>query len=92
MFFMMIKEEKLDQKLSEKNIKEIEEEKRFFYYSCIVRLILSILKEADINDTENFFQEENIEKFSEKEILELWDKIGNNINEKYESFEKNKNK
>ena len=88
----IIKEEKLDQKLSEKNIKEIEEEKRFFYYSCIVRLILSILKEADINDTENFFQEENIEKFSEKEILELWDKIGNNINEKYESFEKNSKK
>ena len=88
----IIKEEKLGQKLSEKNIKEIEEEKRFFYYSCIVRLILSILKEADINDTENFFQEENIEKFSEKEILELWDKIGNNINEKYESFEKNSKK
>lgn len=72
----------------DEKIKEIRKIKRYFYYHCTVRLILSILKEADISDTVNVFAEEKIAEINEKEIMELWNNIENNVENKYRKFEK----
>ena len=83
----------LDENITEeteksKKISDIKEEKKYFYYHCIIRLILSILKEADITDTVNVFENEIFEGFDQNEIFKLWEETEKNIEEKYKKFEK----
>ena len=86
--------------------KEKDDKRKYYYEEDVKKYIkdLEVDENVDFNKyiSEAFEEFEIIfkkindiikeEKFSEKEILELWDKIGNNINEKYESFEKNSKK
>lgn len=64
-----------------------EGEAMLFYKSMFIRLIVSILKSADIKDTINSYEEIILEK-DKKEIEKVIDKFEDNINTKYDSFGK----
>lgn len=82
----IIKNEKTEIINEKKTDEEIE--KKYFYYHCVVRLILSILKDADISDTVNVFSEDPFIPFNENEVSKLWSLTEENIEEKYKIFEK----
>lgn len=57
-----------------------------FYYGALVRLLLSILKEADIYDSSNYYRSEGDKIYSQKEVDRIWMSMEEIIEEQYDKF------
>ena len=58
-----------------------------FYYGALVRLLLSILKEADIYDSANYYLEHKNKIYSREELNDLWFTMGESVKSLYRKFE-----
>ncbi len=67
------------------------EEEEHYYIHCVVRLLLSILKEADIYDSANAFLNQKMSKYDKDEVNSMFSNGLKNIEEKYKAFAKIKN-
>lgn len=78
--------------LSEKNRdKDKAKEEKEYYLACLTRLCLSILKEADIYDSANAFQNPKQHRISQEESKEVWEETTQRIEEMYKKYEADTN-
>ncbi len=63
-----------------------------FYYGTLVRLLLSILKEADIYDSSNYYSKEKNKIYSKLELKAIWEQMSSFINDLYDKFDKDPDK
>ncbi|MCH3950869.1 MAG: CRISPR-associated endonuclease Cas3'' [Acidaminococcus sp.] len=63
-----------------------------FFQGATVRLLLSILKEADIYDSSNWNREDKDKVLTASEMKAIWNDMENKIEGLYQSFAKNKGK
>lgn len=63
-----------------------------FYYGALTRLLLSILKDADIYDSSNYYREDKDKAYSQDELNNIWVEMGQSIEDLYEGFGKKENK
>ncbi len=61
-----------------------------FYYGALVRLLLSILKEADIYDSSNYYRTDRDKVYSIDELRLIWWQIGESVENLYSEFEDKK--
>lgn len=59
-----------------------------YYISCFVRLCLSILKEADIYDSANIFEDEKQKVWNDNELQHIWNDGYSKIEMIYKDYEK----
>lgn len=59
---------------------------RHFYHGALTRLLLSILKEADIYNSSNYYREHEEKTYSQDGLNNIWISMEKNINDKYKSF------
>ncbi|KAF1679123.1 CRISPR-associated endonuclease Cas3'' [Veillonella sp. R32] len=59
-----------------------------FYDGCMMRLLLSILKEVDIYDSSNYDKAISDNRFPKEEVNMLWEKFCEQTTKLYKSFEK----
>lgn len=57
-----------------------------FYYSCLTRLILSLLKEADIYDSVNYALSEPQERMDKSRLQGVWTEMTSEIETQYKSY------
>lgn len=60
---------------------------RNFYYGALVRLLLSILKDADIYDSANCFNRHTDKLYSKEEVARIWKSASRNVGVLYKKFE-----
>lgn len=60
---------------------------RNFYYGALVRLLLSILKDSDIYDSTNCFNEHKDKLYSKEEVAGIWKSMSRNVGVLYKKFE-----
>lgn len=77
---------------SNQNYKIHRMKSRHFYFGALVRLLLSILKEADIYDSSNYYKTEKDKTYSQKELDSIWEGMGQTFTELYEEFSKKSEK
>ncbi|MDD4503398.1 MAG: CRISPR-associated helicase Cas3' [Clostridiaceae bacterium] len=58
-----------------------------FYYGALVRLLLSILKDADIYDSANCFSGHKDKLYSLEEVAGIWKSMSRNVEDLYKKFE-----
>lgn len=75
---------KLDERLSKKKA-------LYFYYGALIRLLLSILKDADIYDSSNYYRSSKDIVYSIDDLNLIWNQMGKSIEDLYLGFEKNGN-
>ncbi|MCK9444659.1 MAG: CRISPR-associated helicase Cas3' [Tissierellaceae bacterium] len=63
-----------------------------FYKGVLVRLLLSVLKDADIYDSSNYYRENKDKTYSCKELSGIWDESKRHIENQYKTFNENTNK
>lgn len=63
-----------------------------FYYGILVRLLLSILKEADIYDSSNYYRTDKDKTYSDEELNDIWKGMSQSVDQLYDEFEKKPNK
>lgn len=63
-----------------------------FYYGALTRLLLSILKDADIYDSSNYYRKDKHKTYSQEELNGIWGKMGQSIEKLYDEFDKKQNK
>ena len=63
-----------------------------FYYGSLVRLLLAILKEADIYDSSNYYRDERDKIYCQKELNNIWTSLEGIIEGQYDSFRSVHNK
>lgn len=75
-------------RISGKNCdKEKMKEEKEYYISCLTRLCLSILKEADIYDSANAFHHPKQHLWNEEERVKVWAEASNRVELMYHNFE-----
>lgn len=57
-----------------------------FYYGALIRLLLSILKDADIYDSSNYYRKHKDKVYSQKELDMIWQQMGSAIEDLYDGF------
>ena len=57
-----------------------------FYYSALVRLLSSILKDADIYDSSNYYRKHKDKVYSEDELATIWKQMGDDVEDLYNGF------
>lgn len=57
-----------------------------FYCGAMVRLLLSILKEADVYDSSNYFKKEKQHRYKSDEITMIWQNMGGKVEDLYASY------
>lgn len=72
--------------------KRIKAKSLHFYYGSLARLMLSILKEADIYDSSNYFRKEKDKIYSQEELESIWKSMGNSVEKLYRTFKTEDNK
>lgn len=78
--------------LSVKNCdKNKAKEEKEYYLACLTRLCLSILKEADIYDSANAFQNTKQHRISQEEYNEVWEEATKRIEDMYSEYEADTN-
>lgn len=60
----------------------------YFYYGALIRLLLSILKEADIYDSSNYYRTNKDIVYSMDDLSTIWNQMGNLMDDLYAMFEK----
>ena len=79
-------------KLVQKNSKsDKRKEEKAYYISCLTRLCLSILKEADIYDSANAFLKSKQRIWKEEEQLLVWKHAYKHVEDMYHKYESNPN-
>jgi CRISPR-associated helicase Cas3/CRISPR-associated endonuclease Cas3-HD len=74
--------------LSSKNSdKESKKEEKEYYITCLVRLCLSILKEADIYDSANAFHNPKQHLWMKDERAKVWEDVYKRIEHMYQAYE-----
>lgn len=63
-----------------------------FYYGTLVRLLLSILKEADIYDSSNYYRDSKDNVYSKDELNYIWNDMEKSVEDLYSSFKEKSNK
>lgn len=63
-----------------------------FYYGVLVRMLLSILKDADIYDSSNYYRKHRDKVYSKDELDAIWKQMRNNVEDLYEGFNNKVNK
>ncbi len=58
-----------------------------FYYGALIRLLLSILKDADIYDSSNCFSEHKDRLYSKNELDEIWQDMSGKVGDLYKKFD-----
>jgi len=71
---------------------KIRRKARNFYYGALVRLLLSILKDADIYDSTNCFNEHKDKLYSNEEVAVMWESMSRNVEALYKNFKGKSNK
>lgn len=61
-----------------------------FYYGALIRLLLSILKEADIYDSSNYYRTDRDKIYSVDDINIIWNQMGESVEALYAKFEDKK--
>jgi|LSQX01.1.fsa_nt_gb CRISPR-associated endonuclease/helicase Cas3 len=62
-----------------------------YYISCLVRLCLSILKEADIYDSANIFEKEKQKIWTKSELQDVWNDGSSKIEKIYKEYSQEDN-
>lgn len=70
--------------------KKEQNKKHSFYIGCLVRFILSYLKNADVTDSISVEQPQLISRIAEKERDDFWEKSLDNVEKIYDEFKKKK--
>lgn len=63
-----------------------------FYYGALVRLLLSILKDADIYDSSNYYRKYKDKIYGEDELNLIWQNMCNAVEDLYDGFNNKQNK
>ncbi len=63
-----------------------------FYYGALVRLLLSILKDADIYDASNYHKMHKDKAYTQEELNKVWEQMEYSVEEIYDKFENKPNK
>jgi len=61
-----------------------------FYYGSLTRLLLSILKEADIYDSSNYYRTDKDRVYSIDDLNTIWNQMSESVEGLYAKFEDNK--
>ena len=61
-----------------------------FYYGALIRLLLSILKEADIYDSSNYYRTDRDKVYTTDELRLIWGQMGESVETLYAGFEDKK--
>lgn len=61
-----------------------------FYYGSLIRLLLSILKEADIYDSSNYYRTNKDRVYSIQDLSAIWYQMSESVESLYAKFEDNK--
>lgn len=77
---------------STKEERIVRKRSKHFYYGALVRLLLSILKDADIYDSSNYYRSDRDKAYGQNELNGIWKEMGQAIESLYESFNKKTNK
>lgn len=91
--FIPIYEKLLSMAPKIKNKRNLEERRArvkalHFYYGALVRLLLSILKEADIFDSSNYYRNERDKRYYQGELNRIWISLEEIIEGQYDEFRK----
>ncbi len=62
----------------------------YFYYGSLIRLLLSILKEADIYDSSNYYRTDKDRVYSVEDKIIIWGQMSESVESLYAKFEDNK--
>lgn len=74
--------------MSQKNCdKKFMREEKEYYFACLTRLCLSILKEADIYDSSNAFRTSKQHLWGSKERQLIWEELVERIEQMYQEYE-----
>jgi len=57
-----------------------------FYYGALVRLLLSILKDADIYNSSNYYRENKDKRYTYDELSAVWGQMGQAVENLYDEF------
>ena len=63
-----------------------------FYYGALVRLLLSILKDADIYDSSNYYRKNKDKVYSKDELNVIWKQMQDAVEDLYDRFNNKSNK
>ena len=63
-----------------------------FYYGAFVRLLLSILKDADIYSASNYFKIDKDKTYSSNQMNDIWNQMSDSIEDIYSKFRNKENK
>lgn len=66
--------------------KEAQKRAKYFYFGTAVRLLLGLLKEADVYDSANWMLEEKKPIYDDDEINAVWQRMSNKVEIMYDSF------
>lgn len=58
----------------------------YFYYGALVRLLLAVLKDADIYDSSNYYRNHKDKVYCENELNMVWNQMGEAIENLYIKF------
>lgn len=64
----------------------IQSKSLYFYYGALMRLLLSILKDADIYDSANCFREDKDRTYTQTDVDCLWTRMRRKVDAKQEAF------
>lgn len=74
--------------MASKHSKKIDKKKAlYFYYGALIRLLLAILKEADIYDSSNYYRTNKDVIYSEDDLKIIWDQMSESVENLYASFD-----
>jgi len=59
----------------------------YFYYGSLIRLLLSILKEADIYDSSNYYRTDKDRVYSVEDKIIIWGQMSESVESLYAKFE-----
>ena len=82
---------KLKQLANKNVVKEKRIREREYYLSCLTRLGLSILKEADIYDSANAFHSPKQQLWAEHEVEQIWEDASKKVEDMYHMYESSPN-
>ncbi len=81
---------KFSKEIDKKSEKIHKKKALHFYYGSLIRLLLSILKEADIYDSSNYYRADKEKVYSIHDLDEIWDQMTETVEALYDKFEQNK--
>ena len=85
-------DKKLRNMVSRLDSKSHEKKALYFYYGALVRLLLAILKDADIYDSSNYYRKYKDKVYCRNELDMIWGQMEDAIEDLYDGFNNKVNK